>query len=269
MPDEDRQQPVVMSDKQLLADHEVCRRLGISREAFEWIRNDPSMRFPRPLQIWSFPVWTVEQVERYVAERWDPDAAAAACRGEDFMRFKRAIEMHEWACGVLKTPGVSETESFAASYCVQMFAELLNERDKVRRLNADREKLRQRSRAGFLRRAKELPPEAIPPSLREFAGRLIDYPVPCAGHPLIYFLLDGDEIVYVGQSVSIETRLAQHALSRKKFDRVLVMPVSDAELDETEKDLIGRLCPKLNTTHVPAEVLRARCAAPGGAEGGV
>jgi hypothetical protein len=60
----------------------------------------------------------------------------------------------------------------------------------------------------------------------------------------VYFLLYGDEIVYVGQSVNVYSRIAQHA--RKLFDRYAVVPCHAGALDKLESLYIHLLRPKLN-----------------------
>ncbi len=183
------------------------------------------------------------------------------------MTSTRATEMHERAMEILRTEGASDDAREAAVKCIELAGAFLEEREEVHRLNADRKRLRQRARAGFLRRARELTAETVPPALREFAGRLVDVPVPCTGHPLIYFLLEGDQVVYVGQTTSIETRLAQHVGLHKAFDRVLAMPVPAADLGAVERTLICQLLPALNTTHLPlAEARRRRAARDGRGE---
>lgn len=59
----------VSSKKQLLRIEGVCTFLGnISPDALDKLRNDPEKRFPKPLQILgTTPMWSVEQLERYVA----------------------------------------------------------------------------------------------------------------------------------------------------------------------------------------------------------
>jgi len=63
--------------------------------------------------------------------------------------------------------------------------------------------------------------------------------------PGVYFLCDGDEVVYVGQSVEVLSRLAVHQRD-KKFDRAYVLPVPHEELDAVEGAFIRALKPSLN-----------------------
>ena len=63
----------------------------------------------------------------------------------------------------------------------------------------------------------------------------------------IYFLIDRDEIVYVGQSrTTILSRLANH-ITDKHFDRVTVLQYpADYDLDGLEIEYIWRIQPKYN-----------------------
>ena len=60
----------------------------------------------------------------------------------------------------------------------------------------------------------------------------------------VYFLLDGDEIVYVGQAVNIYSRIAQH--TDKQFDRYAFVLCDVDMLDNLESLYIHVLRPKLN-----------------------
>ena len=65
--------------------------------------------------------------------------------------------------------------------------------------------------------------------------------------PGIYFLLQDDDIVYVGQSrTTILSRLAHH-LTDKRFNRVTVLQYpSDYDFDTEEAEYIWQLQPKYN-----------------------
>ncbi len=65
----------------------------------------------------------------------------------------------------------------------------------------------------------------------------------------IYFLCDGDEVVYVGQSVCVAARLGQHISEGvKKFehDRIFFLPCPVASLDIIENHYIETMNPKYN-----------------------
>lgn len=73
----------------------------------------------------------------------------------------------------------------------------------------------------------------------------------CSG---IYFLCDGPEVVYVGQALTVITRVAQHAAEGvKDFDpeRVFFLPCPRADLCEVEKQWIRLLRPKYNRALLP------------------
>ncbi len=67
----------------------------------------------------------------------------------------------------------------------------------------------------------------------------------------VYFLILADEVVYVGQSLDVESRVNQHArgdarLAAKGFDRALWLPVAEGDLDAYEGALIRALRPRLS-----------------------
>ena len=60
----------------------------------------------------------------------------------------------------------------------------------------------------------------------------------------IYFLVKDDEIIYIGQSINIPARLAQHV--NKHFDRVFVLECSQSELNTVERIYLNHFRPRLN-----------------------
>jgi hypothetical protein len=70
----------------------------------------------------------------------------------------------------------------------------------------------------------------------------------------IYFLLDGDEIVYVGQSTNVLGRIPAHRARRNhkherhrmQWDRAAWLPLAEHDLDAYEGALIRRLTPRYN-----------------------
>ena len=60
----------------------------------------------------------------------------------------------------------------------------------------------------------------------------------------VYFLVQDQEVVYVGQSVNIYSRIAQHP--DKKFDKYAFVPCEVALLDKLESLYIHTLKPRLN-----------------------
>lgn len=85
-----------------------------------------------------------------------------------------------------------------------------------------------------------------PKSIRDISG-LVE--LPCGSAPGVYFLVTGDEVVYVGQSVSPLNRIGTHVNQRGQlFDRVFMIPVPKPMLDAVEGALIRWLRPRLNYT---------------------
>ncbi len=62
----------------------------------------------------------------------------------------------------------------------------------------------------------------------------------------VYFLIDGNEIVYVGQSCAINARIQTHIDSKKAFTHVNYFEVKRERLTEAEWFYISCLKPKLN-----------------------
>jgi len=75
----------------------------------------------------------------------------------------------------------------------------------------------------------------------------ISKPVSLCG---IYFLIKNKEIVYVGKSTNIRSRIVNHYFSKKDFDRISVIELDKSRLDSYEKHYIKSLRPKFNTLGV-------------------
>jgi hypothetical protein len=91
--------------------------------------------------------------------------------------------------------------------------------------------------------------KAIPPvSLRAIAGFLIPMglesvkTVPFSG---VYFLCHKGEVVYVGQSINVLSRVGQH-IGHKTFDSVFFVRIPKSDLDFVEGTFIRTLEPKYN-----------------------
>lgn len=70
----------------------------------------------------------------------------------------------------------------------------------------------------------------------------------------VYFLLKGDVIVYVGQSVSIMTRLGEHKRDvGKDFDRVFVIECPAGNMTRMERMYIDKFKPIHNTQMHPID----------------
>ena len=63
--------------------------------------------------------------------------------------------------------------------------------------------------------------------------------------PVVYFLVQNQAVVYVGQSIQLGGRLAEH-LRTKEFDSVFFVCVPRDRLNETEAAFIRALKPELN-----------------------
>ena len=67
----------------------------------------------------------------------------------------------------------------------------------------------------------------------------------------IYFLLRGQDIVYIGQSVDCFSRVSTHATNDgKDFNRACYVPVVKEELNDMENTLIALFKPEYNTRGV-------------------
>ena len=64
----------------------------------------------------------------------------------------------------------------------------------------------------------------------------------------VYFLVDGKEVVYIGQSVSPTERVGTHRREQTKtFTHVLLLPIPQSDLNNVEGALIRSLKPKYNS----------------------
>lgn len=66
--------------------------------------------------------------------------------------------------------------------------------------------------------------------------------IPCSG---VYFLFEGDEVVYVGQGANPMARINTHLID-KKFDSYYVVPCDEENLNQTEAEYITKYLPKYN-----------------------
>jgi hypothetical protein len=64
-------------------------------------------------------------------------------------------------------------------------------------------------------------------------------------YPGVYFLLQGEEVIYVGQSADIPSRVLSHRRT-KDFDRYATMPIPRDWLSEVEAEYILHYQPELN-----------------------
>lgn len=71
-------------------------------------------------------------------------------------------------------------------------------------------------------------------------------PAPKGG---VYFLIKDDEVVYIGRSKNVLSRMVGHA--DKSFDRVLMIPIAEDLCGQLEARMIGWFLPPLNTHLMP------------------
>lgn len=65
----------------------------------------------------------------------------------------------------------------------------------------------------------------------------------------VYFLIKGDEIIYIGSSKNVLNRIYSPVHKTKKFDSFFVLSVENKEsLKEVEARYVIRLAPRLNIT---------------------
>jgi hypothetical protein len=83
---------------------------------------------------------------------------------------------------------------------------------------------------------------AIPHSLQE----VIRAAVPARTFVGIYFLLHNGEVVYVGQSVDMLTRIARHRREGREFDAYTYLTCDKADLDRLEAAYIAAFMPWMN-----------------------
>lgn len=90
-------------------------------------------------------------------------------------------------------------------------------------------------------------PMAIPRALRAIRD-LRDITPTVRLSPGIYFVCDGDEVIYVGQSVNPGARLATHDKGFAEYEclRVFLLPWPRYDLNRLEGAIIRRLRPRLN-----------------------
>jgi hypothetical protein len=70
--------------------------------------------------------------------------------------------------------------------------------------------------------------------------------------PVVYFLISGDEVVYVGQTCNLLTRIGNHQSTYAgKFDSFAFLPVARENLLAEEKKWIILLNPRLNGPPAP------------------
>jgi hypothetical protein len=94
-------------------------------------------------------------------------------------------------------------------------------------------------------------PRSVPKAIQELGG-LRDVTELLQLRSGIYFLCELGQVVYIGQSVNIGSRISDHRNS-KDFDRVFLFPWPRFDLDRLEAALIKVLRPPLNGTFATSE----------------
>ena len=82
---------------------------------------------------------------------------------------------------------------------------------------------------------------SLPDALRQVEG-LLEHRM--CEDPCVYFLIQRNKVVYVGQTICLANRAKQH--TDKKFDRVVFLPVPKSQMLKVEGDFIRLLQPRYN-----------------------
>lgn len=113
----------------------------------------------------------------------------------------------------------------------------------------------------FMRAYNEASGVSLPPLLRKKRGRP-KMAQPDAAQPLVgvYLLMLNGRIVYVGSSINMSQRVADHRKNGRPFDKAFYIAVSERERQELERVLIEAINPPqnrngLSTTRVQAALL--------------
>ena len=96
-------------------------------------------------------------------------------------------------------------------------------------------------------------PYGMPESLVPMVGKLREFQGDPHG-PCVYFLIDNDDVVYVGQSRSLASRIETHQ-KNKIFNRSVYLPCPEENLNDVESSLIRKLRPKYNLSQVSGALL--------------
>lgn len=80
--------------------------------------------------------------------------------------------------------------------------------------------------------------------------RILSMATPNISRPGIYFLLIGQEVMYVGQSMNVSGRIAKHAINGREFDSFVAIACEEDDLDFLEQHYITTLKPRWNKANV-------------------
>lgn len=87
----------------------------------------------------------------------------------------------------------------------------------------------------------------IPEALRDIEG--IEQYSPELKHGYVYFLVNKDKIVYIGQTTHLRNRIRQHKRSRKNFDSAYSIRIPKDRLTAVEGEFIQKYRPHYNQMH--------------------
>ncbi|MVM28855.1 hypothetical protein GO755_02335 [Spirosoma sp. HMF4905] len=78
-------------------------------------------------------------------------------------------------------------------------------------------------------------------------GQILDSVALVTPHPCIYYLMDAaHEIVYIGQTVNLQSRLLEHRVAGINFVRVRFHTCEASDLDRLEQEALARFKPRFN-----------------------
>ncbi len=79
----------------------------------------------------------------------------------------------------------------------------------------------------------------------------------------VYFLCDGDEVIYVGSSINVYSRISDHQRERdrgyansKPFNRVHFLKCEASELEQLENKYIEEFKPRCNGRHSNGKLVK-------------
>ena len=79
------------------------------------------------------------------------------------------------------------------------------------------------------------------------SGQIVDSSTPVMSQPCIYYLIDArNEVVYVGQTLNLQSRLLEHEVAGLNFVRFRFFQCEECDLDRLQQGAIARLNPALN-----------------------
>ena len=79
------------------------------------------------------------------------------------------------------------------------------------------------------------------------SGQIVDNSTLFPPQPCIYYLIDArNEVVYVGQTLNLQSRLREHKVAGLEFVRFRFFQCEESDLDRLQQGAIDRLNPVLN-----------------------